>query len=114
MNDIYIASIMAGLTIGGLGKGLIVKPVHYGLEIRHVEYRDWYDEDGDHHYGGGYDKPYRIVKKPMYGRDIDIAGDFTLHLRDEFTPENERKAVPMCRIWRDNLNTWWNDRSSAR
>lgn len=111
----YLHSVYYGRTYyWWAGQGLIVKPVHYGPEIRHVEYRDWYDEDGDRHYGGGYDKPYRIIKKPVYGRDIDIADDFTLHLRDEFTPENERKAVPMCRIWRDSLNTWWNDRSPAR
>ena len=57
----------------------------------------------------GYDKPYRITKKPVYGRDVHIAEDFISQRRLEFTPENERQAVPECLIWRDRIDKWWDD-----
>lgn len=105
----YLHSIYYGRTYyWWSGLGLVVKPVHYGQEIRHVELRDWYDEDGDYQQGGGYDKAYRTIKKPVYGRDLNIADDFSYQLRPEFTPENERKAVPECLIWRDRVARWWN------
>jgi len=92
---------------------LIVKPVHYAPQIRHVEERDWY-EDGEHRYGGGYDTEYRTIKKPLYGADVNIADDFIPYLRDAFIPTNERKNIPMCFIWRDNLNTWWSDHKRSK
>lgn len=88
------------------GLGLTVKPVHHGLATRHVEYREWYEE-GELMSGGDYEKPYKIVKSPWYGRDINIAEDFIAKARDEFTPQNERKAVPQYLIWQDTLNSWW-------
>ncbi len=106
----YLHSIYYGRTYyWWAGQGLIVKPVHYGAEIRHVESRQGYDKDGNYYSGGGYDKPYRIIKKPSYGPDLDLVADFHSYLRDTFKPENERKAVPMCFIWKDKLKKWWKD-----
>jgi len=106
----YLHSVYYGRTYyWWSGQGLTVQPVHYGPAVRHVEYREWL-ENGSHMSGGGYDATYRIVKKPVYGRSINIADDFQAEVRDEFTPENERKAVPRCAIWRDTLSVWWNER----
>lgn len=106
----YLHSIYYGRTYyWWAGLGLVLKPVHYGQELRHVEYREWY-ENGEHMEGGGYVAKYRIIKKPVYGADINIADDFVAHSRGEFVPENEKKTVPRCLIWRDRLNEWWSDR----
>lgn len=104
----YLHSIYYGRTYyWWAGLGLNVKPVHYGQEIRHVELREWYDDSGDFHQGGGFDKPYKIIKRPIYGPDLNLADHFVRQLRGEFCPENERKSVPECLIWRDAMTTWW-------
>jgi competence protein CoiA len=106
----YLHSIYFGRTYYWWeGLGLNLKPVHYAPASRHVEYREWY-EDGELVSGGGYDATYKIIKQPDYGPDINLADGFVSHLRPEFTPENERKAVPQCLIWRDRLPEWWNTR----
>lgn len=106
----YLHSIYYGRTYyWWADQGLVVKPVHYGAEVRNVEYKEWY-ENGEHMEGGGYATKYRIIKKPMYGTDINIADNFMQHLRGEFLPENERKAIPQCLFWRDTLKEWWSDR----
>lgn len=103
----YLHSIYYGRTYyWWRGQGLILRPVHYGPAMRHVEYREWI-ENGVQVNGGGYDARYRIVKKPIYGRDVNIADNFVRESRAEFVPDNERKAVPACLIWRDNLGPWW-------
>lgn len=105
----YLHSIYYGRTYYWWpGQGLILKPVHYGPAIRSIEGRVWY-EDGEEMSIAGYETTYRIIKNPMYGRDVNIAEDFILHDRQEFTPDNERKAVPPCKIWRDSLDKWWSD-----
>lgn len=103
----YLHSIYYGRTYyWWAGLGLVVKPVHYGPATRHIEYREWY-EDGELRSGGDYDAKYKIIKTPLYGEDICIADNFDAHHRTDFIPENERKSVPECLIWRDNLNGWW-------
>ena len=83
-----------------------VLPVHFGPASRHVEYREW-TEDGQLMEGGGYDTDYKIIKTPIPSSPISIDQDFEFHLRGEFVPENERKAVPPCAIWRDTHSPWW-------
>lgn len=106
----YLHSIYFGRTYYWWpGQRLTLKLVHYGPAIRHVEYREWYEDAGQQMDAGGYDTIYKLVKQPIYGRDANIADDFVRESRDEFVPENERKAVPRCLIWRDQMATWWND-----
>lgn len=88
------------------GQGLNLAPVHYEPTTRYVEYREWF-EDGALQSGGGYEALYKIVKKPSYGRSLDLERDFDAIQRAEFTPENERKRVPTCLLWRDRLESWW-------
>lgn len=105
----YLHSIYCGRTYyWWANQGLTVQPVHYGPAVRHIEYREWI-ENGSHMSGGGYDSKYRVIKSPVYGRSIDIAEGFEAEIRGEFTPDNERKAVPRCAIWKDTLSAWWTE-----
>lgn len=106
----YLHSIYYGRTYyWWAGQGVTLRPVHYGRAIRHVEYREW-SEGGSIMSGGDYDAEYKIIKTPVCGRDIAIDEDFNIHSREQFVPENERKAVPSCLIWQDNLKSWWSNR----
>ena len=103
----YLHSIYFGRTYyWWAGQGLTVKPVHYGVATRHIEYREWF-ADGQQESAGGYVAPYKTIKTPEYGRDLNLGDDFCLTNRQAFTPDNERKEVSACRIWRDTLHDWW-------
>lgn len=88
------------------GLGLQLQPVHYGVAARYIPLSEWF-EDGEPVSAGGYDKDYRVIKRPQFGAMLDISTGFRATDRDEFTPENERKAVPACSVWLDTLNPWW-------
>ena len=105
----YLHSIYYGRTYyWWAGMRHSVVPVHYGLATRHVEYREWI-EYGEQQSGGGYDAEYKIIKTPQHGPQLLIDEDFASHHRDEFTPENERKKVPRCIVWRDTVQAWWHE-----
>lgn len=88
------------------GNGTFVHPVHYGKAERWIEESNWF-EDGIERSEGGYPKIYKIIKTPMYGADISIANDFVKEERHEFIPENFKKTVPKCLIYKDSLQRWW-------
>jgi hypothetical protein len=88
------------------GLALSLMPIHFGVAKRYIEYAEWH-ENGELVQVGGYEKPYKIVKTPIYGQRLDIVDNFTSQTRPGFTPDNERKAVPPCFIWMDKLNSWW-------
>ena len=90
-----------------LGNGVEVDTVHLGIAGRHVEYKEWYEE-GEFKTGGDYFKPYKIIKTPVYGNIASIFHEFEPHMRSEFIPENVRKSVPQCLLWKDSFSTWWN------
>ena len=90
-----------------VGQGLELDPVHFGIASRHVTYSEWY-EDGEMKTGGDYYKPYKTIKTPIYGDRVNISSHFESHKRDAFIPNNTRKTVPQCMIWRDTLSCWWN------
>lgn len=103
----YLHSIYYGRVYywwDGLELNLI--PIHFGVAKRYIELAEWY-EDGDLVQVGGYEKPYKIIKTPLYGHGLHIVDDFTSQARLKFTPDNERKAVPACLIWMDTHNSWW-------
>ena len=89
-----------------MGGGSKLVPVHFGNAVRHIDYSEWY-EDGEVKEAGGYDKTYKILKTPVYGPDIDLSADFVSEFRRGFIPDNERKKIPACHIWRDTLRQWW-------
>lgn len=89
------------------GQGSELSTVHLGIAGRNLEYREWL-EDGELKSGGGYFKPYKTIKTPVYGNKVNISKHFEAQLRDEFTPDNVRKTVPKCLIWKDVLPVWWN------
>ena len=49
------------------------------------------------------------VKKPIYGQEIDLI-NFIAEDRDEFEVENEKLSIQKCKIFRDNLSTWWKEK----
>lgn len=104
----YLHSIYYGRTYyWWQGLGLTLKPVHYAKATREVEYREWYEDGGEHKEGGGYERSYKIIKTPQYGMDLNIVDSFYSHAREAFTPENERKGVPACLIWQDTQKKWY-------
>jgi competence protein CoiA len=50
---------------------------------------------------------YRTLRIPMAAPALDISRNFGPLLRPAFTPRNERKAVPACRLWFDGRDAWW-------
>ncbi len=89
------------------GQGIELNPVHFGIAGRDLEYREW-TEDGEVKSAGGYYKPYKTIKTPIYGTIVNISSQFISSYRDEFVPDNVRKAVPKCFLWKDTLPIWWN------
>lgn len=108
----YFHSIYFGRTYYWMhGDGLEVTPIHYGIAERWIDSKELYDSEGDSHSGGGYSKPYRIIKMPEYEptkRRINITENFSRITRAAFTPWNERKHVPELTTWQDDLSVWWN------
>lgn len=103
----YIHSIYYGrIYYWWPGRRHSLLPVHFGPASRHVEFRVWL-EDGEEQERGGYDAEYKIIKTPLRGPELLIDDDFEVRLRTEFSPENERKTVPECRIWMDKVREWW-------
>ncbi|HLP76133.1 MAG TPA: competence protein CoiA family protein [Candidatus Paceibacterota bacterium] len=88
--------------------GGLVLPVHYGVAKRHIPFSEWYDKDAEQECkAGGYDKPYKVIKRPVLGEKVDIVSQFFPERRSEFRPWNERKTVPPLMIWKDRLSYWW-------
>lgn len=105
----YFHSMYFGRTYYWLpGFGASVLPVHYGPASRYIPTSEWFDVDAkEARSEGGYHKTYRVVKSPVQGSKIDIAGLCSKVERASFTPQNERKAVPRLFLWKDNLKDWW-------
>jgi len=110
----YLHSIYFGRTYYWLpGDGISLRPVHYGVAYRYIDESEWHEPAGELRQAGGYDKPYKIVKRPLYGDRVNIADDFRWHDRLEFVPWNENKAIPNLSTWQDNLNLWWDQGEQA-
>lgn len=90
------------------GMGATVQPVHYGPTKRLIPYSEW-REEGEDMSAGGYMREYKTIKVPVYGPEVHLADAFGSEFRSSFTPVNERKQVPACYIWRDELERWWHD-----
>lgn len=90
------------------GMGDAVVPVHYGATKRVIPYSEW-REDGEEKTAGGYLKRYKTVKVPVYGPEVTLTDSFDGRYRPKFTPENEKKEVPACLVWRDLSSPWWSD-----
>jgi competence protein CoiA len=88
------------------GLGAVVKPVHFANTSRWIPHSEWFEE-GEERSAGGFPKRYKTVKAPQYGPDVHLGTDFVKEFRQTFTPENERKEVPACYVWRDSHSPWW-------
>lgn len=90
------------------GLGAAVQPVHYGPTTRLIPFSEW-RENGEDMSAGGYMQRYKTIKVPVFGPSVHLAESFVNEFRSAFTPDNERKQVPACNIWRDDLERWWLD-----
>jgi competence protein CoiA len=103
----YLHSIYFGRVYYWLSEyGCKVLPVHFSPALREIPYREWF-EDGEERDAGGYDKPYKHIRKPVHLRPISIAENFDHMRRSEHRPWNERKTVPPMRILIDKEPMWW-------
>lgn len=105
----YLHSIYYGRAYywkAGFGTNLM--PVHFGVAERHIPFSEWYDKEAEEEReAGGYDKPYKVIRRPVLGKIIDIVSEFGRKEREEFRPWNERKTVPPLVLWKDLLEPWW-------
>lgn len=94
------------------GDGITVTPIHFDPAQRWVDHREWVDSDGEQS-AGGYTKRLRVLKTANAGSRISIDGFFA-EMRQEFTPWNEKLAVPELLLWRDGAATWWDSELEKR
>jgi len=89
------------------GMGCRLLPVHFGTAMRDVPYAEWYETGGELVSVGGYEVPYKAIKKPVIEREACIVADCAPMERDPFVPENKKKTVPRSLLWFDGRNPWW-------
>ena len=82
-------------------------PVHFGTAERWIEETTWYDENGEEQIAGGYEKPFLRVKKPEYGKVVNITTDFKFDDRKAFKLENDKLSASKCKIFIDKNSVWW-------
>lgn len=83
-------------------------PVHFSPAKRWIEETSWFDTDiKEERNEGGFWLTYRTIKKPNYGKPVDITTDFIKEIRKAYEPKNVKKAIPECTIYKDNLKEWW-------
>lgn len=83
-------------------------PVHYSPAKRWIEETTWFDTDSkEERNEGGFWLTYRTVKKPNFVEPVDIAKDFEKVLKNRFVPQNVKKSIPDCIIFKDKLKSWW-------
>ena len=81
------------------GNGTKLIPVHFGTAERWIEESTWFDENGEEQISGGYDKPFLRVKKPEYGKIVDLTTDFKFDDRKAFELENDKLSAPKSKIF---------------
>lgn len=89
------------------GNGTILFPVHYGTATRWIEETTWFDAFGEEQRAGGYERNYRRVKKPEYGKAVDLTKGFKFENRPSFKLTNDKLSAPECKIFMDNTDSWW-------
>lgn len=88
-------------------EGLQVRPYHFSEFKIYVPSKWWYDEDGDEHSGGGYEKPSKVMKIPIDHPEVtlNIVDDFCAKKREEYDMANF--TIPGCKLWMDGYDIWW-------
>ncbi len=90
-------------------RGTKIIPIHYSPSKRWIDESQWYDVNLQTEITvGGYYLTYKTLKEPNYGKQVDIAKDFTSLQRPRFEPKNAKKTVPECTIYQDTQKPWWN------
>ena len=88
---------------------LTVLPVHFDEYRLSVEGSSWYDEDGEEQSGGGYTKPSKRWRTPIFGVSADIASTFRSGWRNAW--QGGVFSVPECILYYDIQPQWWKKKS---
>lgn len=100
----YLHTIYFGKIYVYSGQGSLVLPIHLSQFKRYIPENEFYNQEGEYIYAGGYSKPLknrRIINPAPQGL-IDIGSNFRSKFRDPF-----KAKVPQCLIWHDSLEQWW-------
>lgn len=90
-----------------IGNGTKLIPVHFGTAERWIEESTWFNENGEEQITGGFYKPFLKVKKPEFGKTVDITTDFKFEDRESFELENDKLSAPKSKIFMDKNKVWW-------
>lgn len=83
-------------------------PVHFSPAKRWIEETTWFDTELEEERSeGGFWWTYRTIKKPNYGKPVDITTDFFKDPRKSYVPNNVKKAIPECTLFIDKQKKWW-------
>ena len=86
----------------------IIFPVHFSPEKRYIPMTTWFDLDiKEERSSGGFTLAYKTLRKPSYGKPLEITKDFFVSERKYFKSKSEKKDIPECLIYKDNLPKWW-------
>ena len=84
-----------------------IYPVHYSKAFRYIEQSEFYSEDGEFQSFGGYDKAYKTIKTPNYGRIIDITEEFSTSKIENKRYFDTETMLPKALLYENTSNIWW-------
>jgi len=84
-----------------------IYPVHYSRAFRYIETSEFYDEDGQHQEFGGYNKAYKTIKVPNYGKALSITNNFEIEYIDSQRYFNTETFLPKAYIYKPVQSPWW-------
>ena len=75
----------------------IVLPCHFDSFSAWVEESQWYSEDGEEMYAGGYYRKTKSLKVPNMYNKLHIADDFRPTIREQWS--NQNWTIPNTKLW---------------
>lgn len=103
----YLQNLYSGRTYyWWRGLGLFVVPIHFSIAKRFIKHDFMIVPDGEIEVGG-YSAIYKYIKRPIFGRNIEISDDFFVEKNDihNLPDINRFSFVPI--LWKDKLLNWW-------
>ncbi|MCL4431566.1 MAG: hypothetical protein M1300_04510 [Epsilonproteobacteria bacterium] len=85
-----------------------IYPVHFSRAYRYIERSEFYSETGDLQSFGGYNKAYKTIKTPNYGRYINITEAFDTEIIEGAKRYLDTETVlPKAFLYKPKQNIWW-------
>ncbi len=76
-------------------------PCHFGKFETWVPESNWYSEDGEEMWTGGYYRKTKSLKVPNMRDELHIADDFQPVIREQGSTKNW--TIPNAKLWIDSL-----------